>query len=176
MKAKEAAMKRRNFTESEYRCLLAEVMGFLNARPLTYLSDDPDDEVLTPNHFLLQRAGASLPESALTATKYKDNYEFVQSTANDIWKIWQTEFLPPLITRAKWRNQQRNLKIDDVVLLADDNLKRNHWRVGRIVATYPDVKGNVRSVRVRIKRDPVVEYDRPAVRCCLLEETPTLDA
>jgi hypothetical protein len=176
MKATEAAMKRRNFTESEYRCLLAEVMGFLNARPLTYLSDDPDDEVLTPNHFLLQRAGASLPESALTATKYKDNYEFVQSTANDIWKIWQTEFLPPLITRAKWRNQQRNLKIDDVVLLADDNLKRNHWRVGRIVATYPDVKGNVRSVRVRIRGDPVVEYDRPAVRCCLLEETPTLDA
>jgi hypothetical protein len=153
--------------------LLAEAMGFLNSRPLTYVSDDPKDGVLTPNHFLLQRAGPEVTESVLGASKYRDNYEFVQATANDVWRIWQSEFLPTLMTRAKWQHQERNLRVDDVVLVVEDNKKRGHWKVGRIVEVFPDRRGFVRSVRVRVRGPPQVEeYERPAVRCCLLEQAP----
>jgi hypothetical protein len=39
-----------------------EVEKIVNSRPLCKASDDPrDDEVLTPNHFLIQRAAVTLP-------------------------------------------------------------------------------------------------------------------
>jgi hypothetical protein len=40
-------------TDEMMRNLLAEIAGFLNARPLTYASSDPEDFwPLTPNDFL----------------------------------------------------------------------------------------------------------------------------
>ena len=47
----------------ELRTLLAEVESIVNNRPITAVSDDPDDcSALTPNHFLLQRATWSICE------------------------------------------------------------------------------------------------------------------
>ena len=44
-------------SDVELRTLLAEVEAIVNNRPITPVSDDPDDySALTPNHFLLQRA------------------------------------------------------------------------------------------------------------------------
>ena len=44
-------------SDVELRTLLAEVESIVNNRPITAVSDDPDDcSALTPNHFLLQRA------------------------------------------------------------------------------------------------------------------------
>ena len=43
-------------SDVELRTLLAEVESIVNNRPITAVSDDPDDcSALTPNHFLLQR-------------------------------------------------------------------------------------------------------------------------
>ncbi|TRY61472.1 hypothetical protein TCAL_06666, partial [Tigriopus californicus] len=53
---------RRTLTETEFRVVISEVMGFLNERPLCYVSSDPKDEsLLTPNSFLLQRPNKELP-------------------------------------------------------------------------------------------------------------------
>ena len=44
-------------SDVELRTLLAEVESIVNNRPITAVSNDPDDySALTPNHFLLQRA------------------------------------------------------------------------------------------------------------------------
>lgn len=50
----DAAMTSRYPTDEILKNLFAEVMHIVNSRPLTYVSlDSPDDEVLTPNHFIL---------------------------------------------------------------------------------------------------------------------------
>ena len=57
-----ATLNNRSLTDkviSTAMCLLEQT---LNARPLTAVSDDPEDlTALTPNHFLLGRENASAP-------------------------------------------------------------------------------------------------------------------
>ena len=47
---------------NEMATIFAEVKSIVNSRPLTYLSDDPNDlRPLTPNHLLLGRASVDVP-------------------------------------------------------------------------------------------------------------------
>lgn len=163
----DAAKVRRHLTETELRTLLAEVTGFLNERPLTYTSSDHKDLTpLTPNCFLIQRSNAKLPPGVYEANTLKGTYEMVQKLANDVWKLWQDDYLPGLMARAKWRSIQRNLQENDVVLVVDKGLPRNKWIVGRVLKTIPDKNGMERQARVRTAMTDLV---RPVVKHCLLE-------
>jgi hypothetical protein len=69
--------------EEVLRTVLAEVMAILNARPLTHLSVDPEDESpLTPNHFLLGRAHPHIPpdlfdEDTLSRKRWRQAQELM---------------------------------------------------------------------------------------------------
>ena len=55
----------------ELRTLLAEIESIVNNRPITAVSDDPADfAVLTPNHFLLQRATQLPPGVFVSEDKF----------------------------------------------------------------------------------------------------------
>jgi len=60
-----AILKDANVTDEELQTTFIGVESLMNLRPLTTLSDDPNDEpVLTPNHFLIgQMGGDFVPES-----------------------------------------------------------------------------------------------------------------
>ena len=60
----------------------------LNARPLTAVSDDPEDfRALTPNHFLLGRENASAPfmPSIERYHKLRKSLKTAQAYADMIW-------------------------------------------------------------------------------------------
>ena len=126
------AQRRGHLTEGELRLLFAEVTAFLNARPLTYISGDPADGVLTPNDFLAPKAIFAPPPGITDASAYGKSYERLQQLTNEAWKIWTREYLPALTTRAKWQSAQRNAQVGDLVLIVDNNLPRGEWRTGRI--------------------------------------------
>ena len=56
---------------------------------------------------------------------------------------------PTLIPRRKWRIERRNVRIDDVVTVTDENAVRGSWTVGRIVDVFPGADGKVRNVKVK---------------------------
>ncbi|TRY67026.1 hypothetical protein TCAL_09067 [Tigriopus californicus] len=80
--------------------------------------------------------------------------------------MWQSEYLLTLLARSKWRSQERNLCVGDVVLVVDNNLPRGKWRWGYISEVYPGMDGLVRKAKVST---PKGEFLRPVVKLVLLE-------
>ena len=60
-------------------------------------------------------------------------------------------YLPVLTERKKWWSLNANLKMGDLVLLCDKNLKQSHWPLGRVVETLPGPENVVRVVKVQTK-------------------------
>jgi len=53
----------RTLSKAEFATILCQIEACLNSRPITALSDDPDDlSALTPGHFLIGRLLLSIPE------------------------------------------------------------------------------------------------------------------
>ncbi|KAH8283297.1 hypothetical protein KR054_006241, partial [Drosophila jambulina] len=67
--------------------------------------------------------------------------------------------------RNKWRAPTRNLRAGDMVMVKEDNLPSNEWRLGRIDAVFPGFDGHVRVVDIRTARGLI---KRPIAKVVLL--------
>ena len=47
-------------------------------------------------------------------------------------------------------SEKRNMKVGDVCLLKDAEAFRAEWRLARVTATFPDRRGKVRNVEIRV--------------------------
>ena len=99
-----AVLGSRNLTDEILTTTMCLVEQTLNARPLTCVSNDPDDlEALTPNHFLLGDPNVAVPFLP-NAERYSDlrkMFKTSQCYADMIWKRWTTEYLPTWNSRQK---------------------------------------------------------------------------
>ncbi|XP_028416322.1 uncharacterized protein LOC114540241 [Dendronephthya gigantea] len=155
--------------EEVLQTVFTEAERIANARPLTRNPLSPnDDEPLTPNHFLNVRLAIYLPPEIISENdKYsKKKWRRAQLLANHYWRRWLREYIPTLQERKKWNEPKRNLQVDDLVFIADDNVPRNTWPMGRIVDVFPGPDGRVRTIDVRSKNSV---YRRPVAKVCLLE-------
>lgn len=141
----------------------------VNSRPLTYVAlDSPDDEVLTPNHFLLGSSNGSKPPGEFTdADLLRNNWKAVQAMTDKYWQKFVLEYLPTLTRRTKWFKKVEPLKVGDVVLLVDENFKRNTWPKGIVIETFMDNTGQVRSARVRTATGTI--FRRPVSHLAFLD-------
>ncbi|XP_072769709.1 uncharacterized protein [Nerophis lumbriciformis] len=152
--------------DASLRTLLYEAMAIVNSRPLTVdaINDPQALEPLTPNHLIMMKSKVALPppgefvKEDLYATK---RWRRVQYLIKQFWGRWKKEYLLNISTRQKWHLPQRNLRVNDIVIIKDDNLPRNHWQLGRVVETVQDRDSLVRRVKVQVgerksqrKQDP----------------------
>ena len=131
---------------------MIEVEAIVNARPLTPILIDFDINVpLTPNHLLLLRQGASCFPFEFTKSKNYSSRRWrqVQYLADEFWRRWTREYLSTLQIRSKWQNERDNFKMNDIVLVHDENAPREMWPLGKIVEMFPDCHARVRQVLVR---------------------------
>ena len=141
-------------TMVEFSTLLCQIEALLNSRPLYASSDDPADlEPLTPGHFLIDRPLNAIPEP--TYDKIPRNrlsrWQYVQHLREMFWKRWYCEYLMELQTRGKWTRKYVNLRKGMIVLVKDDNLPPQFWKMGRVECTYPGSDNMVRMVELRTK-------------------------
>ena len=156
-------------TYTQLQTAMCEIESILNSRPLAAVSDDEVDLIaLTPamllngfRHRLFPVLPARKP-AQLSVSKYPiQRYRYMQSLICEFWKRWQDEYLAILQTRAKFHKRTPNLKVGELVLIADDNHPPSEWPLGRITHVYPGKDGIVRVVTVHTQKGP---FDRPVVK------------
>ena len=160
-----AILDNRRLTDEVFSTTMCLVEQTLNARPLTAVSDDPEDlTALTPNHFLLGQENASAPfmPSSERYHDLKKSLKTAQAYADMIWKRGIREYLPQWNHRSKWSKEHvRNLKEGELVWLVDDSVKRCEYKFGRIIEIFTGNDGVVRSARVKMAHG---ELNRPVVQ------------
>lgn len=143
-----------SLTLFELSTLLCQIEAILNSRPLYSLSSDPaEPEVLTPGHFLINRPLLAVPEPSLSdvPTNRLSHWQHVQQLREHFWKRWSREYVTELQVRGKWTKQKANVRPGMIVVLKEDNLPSQCWRLGRVVNVYPGADDLVRVVDVKTK-------------------------
>lgn len=150
------------------RSALIQVEFILNSRPLTHIPvEDIDDEIMTPFHILIGRAGEYVPPYDPTAIHLeKHHWKKVQNYGKYFWDRWTKEYLPLLLKRNKWTNQIEPIKVDDIVVITDDKAPPGTWLKGRVISVRMAKDGQVRSAEIKTSKGI---YERPAVKVAVLD-------
>lgn len=136
----------------EFQTLVYRVEAILNSRPISPLSVDPNDlQPLTPGHFLIGRPLVSLPEfpMILEQIPIRRRWKLVEAMVQEIWNLWQRDYLHNLQIRGKWNKVTPSLEVDSLVLIHDPNLPPLKWKLGRVIQVVPDSQGHTRIAYVK---------------------------
>ncbi|UYV67966.1 hypothetical protein LAZ67_5002653 [Cordylochernes scorpioides] len=129
---------------------LCEIESIINNRPLTYVSEEDNDlKPLTPNEFLQNGPESSFPEfENLKPEMLHTRYRELGQLKRELKQRFLKEYLGALIQKSE-NIDRRQLKVGDVVLIGQENLKIMFWPKGRIVNLIPGKDGIVRVAHVK---------------------------
>ncbi|XP_053969571.1 uncharacterized protein LOC128871659 [Anastrepha ludens] len=139
-------------TYEELSTVAVEIEAILNSRPLSPLSSYPNDfEALTAGHFLVGSSLRALPESSLEERNISnlDRYDMITAIKQRFWRRWSSDYVNELRSRVKWTTPTPNLAEGTLVIIHDDNLPPQRWKLGRVESTVRGRDGHVRVVRLR---------------------------
>lgn len=166
-----AMLKERHPTDIVLRTTLCEIMNIINNRPLTEVSDDPQEpEPITPNMLLLGRNNHmqydhDFNESSLDC---RAAYKHAQIFADRFWRKWVSAYRPELLKRQKWQDNRNyhEYKSGDLVMIIDETMHRGCWPKGLIEKVIHGPDGRIRTVVVRTSRST---FTRPVSKIILLK-------
>lgn len=144
-----------------------EVANLVNQRPIGRIPNHPDDgKYICPNDILLGRASSEVPQGPFKETQNpRHRVEFLQKIVDSFWKRWNRDVFPSLVPRKQWQIERRNVKVNDIVTVADSNAVRGKWCTGRIMEVYPGPDGRVRNVKVKTSTGV---YSRPVTKVAVI--------
>ena len=151
--------------------LFSEAEYIVNTRPLTKVSDNPDDPTpLRPIDLLIYNPPVSSPMGLFTSDdQYRSVWKHTQHLTDQFWKKFVKLYLPSLQKRVKWTDVQKNVAPGDLVLMSspDPMTPRYRWPLGLIKSVNTGPDGYVRDVSVRL--DDGTTKPRPITKLVLLE-------
>lgn len=158
--------------DESFRTLLVEVEAIINSRPLTVdtVSDPHSPLPLAPTNLLTMKSKVILPPPGIFQREdlyCRRRWRRIQHLSDEFWSRWRKEYLQQLQTRVMWRNKKRNMKVGDVILVKDDNVVRNEWKMGVVEKVFASNDGMIRTVLIR-RGD--ASYERPVNKLVLLVE------
>ena len=156
-------------TYEELYTVLTQVEACLNSRPLSSLSNDPNDlNPLTPGHFLIGDSPSAVPQPNLSeiAQNRLNRFQHLQQMLQHFWKRWKNEYLNQLQQRHKWAQPISNhLTPGTMVIVREDDLPPLKWRLGRITELHPGQDSVTRVVSVRVGKSVL---KRLITKICIL--------
>ncbi|GBO03254.1 hypothetical protein AVEN_74550-1, partial [Araneus ventricosus] len=157
-------------TFEELATITSQLEACLNSRPLSGISNDPNDlSALTPGHFLIGKSLTAIPQVPIPDDLHLcDRWRMIQRMIQHFWNRWSNEYLTKLQSRPKWRTLQPDIKVGDLVLIKHENLAPLQWRLGRIVKTFPGGDNRVRVVELKTESGKLL---RPISKLCKLPIT-----
>ena len=140
----------------ELLTVLKEIESIVNNRPLIYLYDDVNQDILTPNKLVFGRnLETNAPnydvkiESDLSKRK-----KYADTILGHWWNRWHVDYLTELREYQKLKCKNHNLvpRVGDIVLVGDEKFRRSEWKVGRIREVITSSDKNIRSANVLMKK------------------------
>ncbi|CAG4951544.1 unnamed protein product [Colias eurytheme] len=158
----------KTLTYEELSTVLTQVEACLNSRPISQMSNHPEDpQPLTPAHFLVGEPLVSVPEA-----NYEDSnvnslkrWQLTQRMSQDFWRRWSREYLTQLQHRYKWSASTPEPEIGSVVLVKEDDLPPTRWLFGLVVDKHPGLDKLTRVVTLKYKGNLI---KRPLSKLILL--------
>ena len=129
----------------EFRTMVSYAMGVANDRPLTYVYSDFNSSCHDISPSMLMHGEKLNEPSHLSLRKPKDKdevtlgerYLFLEKLKDSFWKLWSDEYLTALMERhikqSRVPIKLRVPKVNDVVLVKNENMPRREWKIGRIL-------------------------------------------
>jgi len=129
----------------------------LNNRPLSYLEEDIQLPVLTPNSMLHINL-SYLPKLQPHYVPDKDlrkRAKFFLKCKEVMWKRWTAEYIRGLREshRQAGGEQTPHLNSGDVVIIRDDNKNQNQWKLAVVTDLIRGRDGIVRGAKLRTSKD-----------------------
>ena len=87
-------------------------------------------------------------------------FRLIQQIQKDFWDAWKRDYLVTLQVRKKWLTNGPEINRDDLVQIADDDLKPLQWKTGRVV----ELDSGNDITRVVILKTSTGEMIRPVIK------------
>ncbi|XP_023312397.1 uncharacterized protein LOC108915573 [Anoplophora glabripennis] len=147
--------------------LLCDCEAVVNARPLTYISNDHNDSVtLSPAMFLREQVSCNVVDCDLVEkiclTRSMRNKQKLREYLKNRFRLEYLGQLKPL----RETKSNATIKTGDIVLIGNDSHKRVEWPMGQVIDVVPGKDGRIRLVRVRTSHGELL---RPVQRLYPLE-------
>ena len=128
----------------ELQTFFTDAVRIVNDRPLTTLSDQPNNLCpITPSSFLGQHLAPNTPLCGLRDQgDLRKDYLYNSTPAHRFFLLWMKSYLPSLQGRSKWRTLQTNLEPAQLVLVGDaeDLASKGAYRSGHIHSLHPQLR------------------------------------
>ena len=143
-------------TWKELEELLLDVEVALNGRPLSYVEDDHQLPILTPNVMLYTQSNL-IPELDLHRVEDADlrkRAKYLQRCKQVLWNRWTSEYVRALREQhnLKHGSNTTTLAEGDVVIIRGDEKDRNKWKLGIVKELIKGRDGILRAAKLRSGR------------------------
>ena len=148
-----------SLTFEELRTMIYEIEGTLNSRPLTYVDEDFDDNILTPNHLIY---GCNIDEKCfndsssadMNKTNAQNSFQHMKLVLQKFFNRFEKEYILVLKERhiydKKRNSNYNNDLINDVVLIKEDITPRMNWRKAEVVNVIRGLNNLIKGPQLKV--------------------------
>ena len=141
---------------SEFEDVLLDVETVLNNRPLSYIEDENEKQILTPNT-LIHGEDIILPQEDIDVldeeSPIRRRLAYIQRCKENGWKRWEAEYVRSLRERHNMKHKSQTLtpSVGDVVMIKGESKNRGNWNIGIVVNIFQSKDHAIRAVRLKTK-------------------------